>query len=148
MTVVEPDRQPASHPPYLAQEVVRRLAMLRQREWAGVRITDVAILADLPGTPERHQRVRAHVRLGQLTPADVRVQLTSATLTADTAPGDPWMHRLTCSQAYANGHFVFEAHVPEHQLDVRASRLTVVVEPLSQDGDVAPSLEPVKRRLV
>lgn len=123
---------------------MRELAAARQREWPGVRITGVMMLADVPLTPERHQRIQAHVRLGRLTPANVRVHLTTATRTADMAPYGGWTRRLAASQTYDNGHFVFEGHVPEHVLATMASCLTVVVEPLSQGSETIPELKPVR----
>lgn len=148
MAAIEPGRIPTTGPPTPTESALRELAATRQREWPGVRITDVTILADVPFTPERHRRVRAHVRLGRLTPADVRVHLTTAIRTADMTPIDAWSRRLTCAQAYDNGHFVFEGHVPEHVLKAMAPRLTVVVEPLSDISGAAPQLEPVVRRVV
>ncbi len=149
MTAMEANRPvPTTDPLAAAKDAMRELAEVRQREWPGVRITDVTMVADVPFTPDRHQRVRVHVRLGRLMPADVRVHLTTETHSADTAQDDGWTRRLVASQTYDNGHFVFEGHVPVHVLETMASHLTVVVEALPQTGEMATQLEPVRRRVV
>lgn len=148
MTAMEPDSQTTSSPSSATQDAGRTLAAVREREWPGVRITDVEMVPHAPGTPDRHLCLRAHIRLGRLTPADVMVHVSTATRTVDIVPDDAWARRLTCAQNYGNGHFVFEGYVPEYMLEPKAPGLTVVIEARSQGNDTGTPLEPVKRRMV
>ena len=63
------------------------------------------------GPAPNGRRVRAVVRLGGLSPADVRVELLRAGATAGGS-SRAQVRRMWSTQSYANGSFVFEALLP------------------------------------
>lgn len=153
MKRLRPDRRPANQQPVAAGgatgttgaiRAAREVGGERWRKWDQVGITHVATVEAGHGTPAGHRRVRTLVRLGRLTPADVKVHLTTQPPTADVAPDAGWRRRLACAQTYANGTFVFEGNVPE-QLLREGRRLVVLVEPQGDAGEPVQGLEPIHR---
>jgi hypothetical protein len=118
---------------------------LRAQSWhsAHVRASWPRVQVDLvelvPGRVG--ERVRSVVRLGDLAPADVRVELVREDGMGDEASG-PWT--LWASQSYDNGCYVFEAPAPldadpahEWRLRVRPTQ-PVTVPPVERPVHVAP----------
>lgn len=118
----------------------------RWRAWDQVGITEAGMVGVGHGAPAGHQRIRALVRLGTLTPADVKVHVTTRSPAADVEPAAGWRRRLACAQGYANGIFVFEGYVPDRVLH-EEPRPTVLVEPRDHLGGVVAGLESVSRTL-
>ncbi|MGZ8376080.1 MAG: hypothetical protein ACXW0Z_02460 [Gemmatirosa sp.] len=99
---MSPSRPVASEPP--VSESAWSIAWLSAR-WPRVQVDLVDVAPDRRGT-----LVRAIVRLGELTPADVHVELfEDAPDDSDPRPG-AWP--MWSSRSYDNGSFVFEASVP------------------------------------
>jgi hypothetical protein len=85
-----------------------------REKWRGVRIEE-AQLAPAAGS-EHAMRVWACVELGELAPADVRVELVPGAPGTILDRSTHRAHRLWSVQSYFNGRYVFEGIVPAPDL--------------------------------
>jgi hypothetical protein len=79
-------------------------------------IIGVDTLPAITGAPDDAQTLLVHVRLGSLTPADVRVEMTMGDATVARDPSAAAI-RLGSTRSYGSGSFAFEAEVPRAALD-------------------------------
>ena len=118
--------------------------------WAGVAIGDAQVCADAPDGEPR-LRAKATVRLRDLLPADVRVELLQVPAAAVRAqPGAIAVpaRRMFSVASLHNGEYRYEAELP---LDPEpdAHRWVVRVTPAAPGDDArrAPALPAVERRV-
>ena len=114
--------------------------------WVHVRIRSVESLPSLARDGDDHVVIRAHIHLGTLLPADVKVDFLAPASPASRAGDAPEACcQLWSVQSYDNGSFVFEAVVPAELVD-GAPRVGVRVGP-RRATEEHPALRPVVRWL-
>lgn len=122
---------------------------LTPAKWSQVRVLDLEECGAESPAPSAPITVRACIQLGELTPADVVVELVPGlagdrTAAASTGP----IHRFCSVMSYQNGSFLFEAFVAP--TDLRGSTgYAIRVTPSPDDGhvpDVSPVIHRVPRR--
>jgi hypothetical protein len=86
-----------------------------QAQWPQVRIDDIDTLPARAGTPDDARTLLVHVRLGSLTPADVRVEMTMGNATVARDPSSAAI-RLGSTRSYGGGNFAFDAELPRAAL--------------------------------
>jgi hypothetical protein len=87
-----------------------------QARWPEVRILGIDTPAPTRHVPKGMQTIRVHVRLGALTPADVRVEMAMGDAAMARDPSAAVI-RLASTRCYGNGSFAFEAEVPRATLE-------------------------------
>ena len=112
------------------EPILGRRTPVGPAEWNAVRIVSVMIKGphDLRG---QRLTIQAHVYLGALRPADVRVELLPGRQSCDAMPAP--VTRLWTEASFDNGSFLFEGTVSKAATDT-AEGFTVCVRPAPSGG--------------
>lgn len=85
-------------------------------QWPHVCIIGIDTLPATTGAPDDVRTLLVHVRLGTLTPADVRVEMTMGNVAVARDPSAAAI-RLVSTRSYGSGNVAFEAEVPRAALE-------------------------------
>ena len=112
------------------EPILGRRTPVGAAEWNAVRIVSVTITGshDVRGL---RTSVQAHVYLGALRPADVRVELLPGRLTGDALPAP--VTRLWTEASLGNGGYLFEASVARSTIEAPEG-FTICVRPAPNGG--------------